>query len=88
MRLLAFCEQGHDREKMYRDPVMQRFCCHTCNFQVTDEVVHRSIPKEYRFLFDSMFGILAASMLDIGGIDVIYDQPFMAKIEYPREEQV
>jgi|tagenome__1003787_1003787.scaffolds.fasta_scaffold19388794_2 hypothetical protein len=87
-KMRPFCAKGHEREKMDADPMLQRFFCPLCKFQVTYEKVHHDIPKEYRFLFDATFGVLAASLLDIGGIDLIYDNAFMPKIEYPRERQV
>jgi hypothetical protein len=85
MRLSAFCEQGHEREKMYREPDQSRYYCQACKFQATDEFVYQSVPKQYRALFDGEFGLLAASMMNLAGIDVVFTNAFMPNIEYPRE---
>lgn len=88
IKVRPYCQMDHDRELMTYDPIKERYSCSMCMFKVTAEMVHHSVPPQYRFLFNPMFGEIAASMLDIGAIDLIFDNPLMAKIEMPRERHV
>jgi hypothetical protein len=88
MKLRAFCQQGHDRIEMYHDPSILTSYCQECKFEVTDETLHYAIPEQYRPLAGQGFGAIAASLMDVGGFNIVYDNVFMPKIEWLREDQV
>jgi hypothetical protein len=74
---------------MVRNHVELIFFCHLCRDMVTEESVFRAIPAPYQAILTGEFGQAAASLLDIGAIDVINSGLFRPlQIEYPRENQV
>jgi hypothetical protein len=84
----VFCEGDHPRSRMTYSVAKQYHTCVKCGAMITDESVVRAIPKPYQLMVTGEGGELLAAMADIGAFDVIYREPGILLVEYPRENQV